>query len=489
MRRLALSSLLLLSAGRASAAETIYVDDPLTAPPKAAVAGVVVGSQGGSFGPSGWTTTGDDDAIWFLVPASLPTARVEVSVKGISTATLDGEEHDLIVTYGDTDRTEPVDYMPAYRNNNFKTNLRIFGALSPGAGGRPQGANKLELRLCPAGFPGYSDTCPAGCTDYFEVAYLGAVDAIPWDAATNYRMKVAWSPGSIGYTRGGPEPEAKLSYPGTLAPKALRVRIGSPRHGVGSVNRMPKGLTFSNVLIAGVPGAATPVCGGTVADAGVDAAGCDKPISVEPLTVVGSGPSRVARVAYRHCAGAAAFRIVQFWIGDGVDPAIPSLSGGYEGGRLFVGGESCAPGEAKTLSSPHGSLDCARTKVVTDGERVIVDWALQPSAALSAVPRPFFVDAKGGTPEARLGWTNIGTWGDPKPAPDAGDVVEDDASSSWDGATSDARGSNNIDQDLGGGELPCSCSSPGRETRAPWSLALAGFIAALRGSCRRWRRG
>jgi MYXO-CTERM domain-containing protein len=474
MRR-ALAAAILLTASPA-AAETVYVNAPLTSAPTGS-GGVVAGSRGGSFGPDGWTTTGDDDAIWFLIPATLPTARIEVSAKGISSTNLDGEEHDLIVTYGDNDRTEPVEYMPAYRNNNFKTNLRVFGSASPGAGGRPGGANKLELRLCPAGFPGYSDSCPPGCTDVFEVGYLGGPpESIPWDPATNYRMKISWTPGSIKYTR-GVEPEVNIGYPGTLAPKALRVRIGSPRHGVGSVNRMPKGITFSNLVIAGEPGTATPVCGGTVvSDAGVPP-GCDatKPISAESLQML---PGGVARATYRHCAGAASLRIAQFWVGDVVDPIVPNLSGGYEGGKLFVGEQSCAPGEAKTLSGPHGSLDCARTIVKSEGDKLAIDWAITlESKGLGQLPRPFFVDAKGGSamPEPRLGWTKIGTYGElPASAADAG--VE----SSADAGKIDPppRNSNLEGDEPGGGELPCSCSTPGRPARTT-PLALAGLALLL----------
>lgn len=475
MRR-ALAAAILLVSSQATAAETIYVNDPLTAPPKGAIDSVLVGSKGGTFGPDGWTTTGDDDAIWFVIPATLPNARVEVNVKGISDANLNGEEHDIIVTYGDTDRMEPVEYMPAYRNNNFKTNLRIFGSASPGAGGRPGGSNKLELRLCPSGFPGYSDSCPPGCPDVFEVGYLGGKpESIPWDPSQNYRMKIWWSPGSIKYTR-GVEPEVSIGYPGTLAPKALRVRIGSPRHGVGSVNRMPRGLTFSNVLIAGEPGVATPVCGGTVAP---DAGSSDAPaacISADPLQMLDGG---IARATYRHCAGAASLRIAQFWLGDAVDPVVPNISGAYEAGNLVVGDQSCKPGEAKVLSTAHGSLDCARTVVKSDGDKLTIDWALTPDAkGLGFMPRPFFVDAKGGTatPEPRLGWTKVGTYGETSLEADAGPIATDDAGRFLpDGA----RRSDYLDSDdLGGGELPCSCSTPGRSSRTT-PLAFAAFALLL----------
>lgn len=400
-------------------------------------------------------------------------------MKGVSTSNLDGEEHDLIVTYGDSDRSEPVEYSPAYRNNNFKTNLRIFGAASAAAGGRPQGANKLELRLCPAGLPGYTDTsCPCS-TDVFEVGYPGGPpNAIPWDPATSYRFKISWTPGNIKYTR-GVEPDVSIGYPGTLAPKALRVRIGSPRHGVGSVNRMPKGITFANLLIAGTPGTATPAC--TASDAGVDAsATCDptKPMRVDTLVMSGD----IARVTYRHCAGASSFRIAQFFIGDVVDPVVPNLAGGYESGRLFAFGDSCAPGEAKKLVSAHGSLDCARTKVVAEGDKLTIDWAVSlDPLGLGIMPRPMFADAKGtGTPEPRLGWARVGTY-DIATTSDAAVVVEETGVGT--DAGGDAKRPAMQDEDLGGGELACGCVA-GRRTppNASLTLLLIALAAALRAS-------
>ncbi len=472
-------------AGRARAAEVIYVDHPLTSAPTPKVAAVTVGSRGGSFGPEGWTTTGDEDAIWFLIPATLPKARVEVSVKGISNAVLDGEEHDLLVTYGDTDRTEPVEYSPAYRNNNFKTNLRIFGSASPAAGGRPGGANKLELRLCPSGPPGHSESCAPGCPDIFTVGYLGGPpEAIPWDPATAYRFRVWWAPGAIHYTR-GVEPEVRLDHPGTLAPKQLRVRIGSPRHGNGSPNRMPKGITFKDLVIAGEPGAETPVCG-AAADAGTDAAttptdaGCTTGLSASDLSMV----NEAGRVEYRHCTGGT-LRVAQFWVGDVVDATSPSLTGGYEAGKLFVGAQSCTPGDPVVLSSTHGSLDCARTKVVASAGRLTVDWAIRlDPTTLGAAPRGFFVDAKGGTPELRLGWTKVGMFSIGGAVADAGitDVGSSEVGSGHEDASTSPPREGGIgatrEDDFGGGELACTCGVPGRlPTRpVPGAPLLAGGL-------------
>jgi hypothetical protein len=459
---------IVLLATNASAAETIYVDSPLSAMPTGA-GGTVVGNKGGTFSASGWTTTGEDDALWFLIPATLPTVRIEVNVKGISNAALDGEEHDLIVTYGDSDRPEPVEYMPAYRNNGFKTNLRIFGSTSEAAGGRPVGANKLELALCTAGAPGYYDMCPCTSGAFFEVGYLGTVGTIPWDPATNYRFKINWSPGVISYTRSGSEAPVTIKYPGTIAPKNLRVRIGSPRHGVGSPNHMPKGLTFSNLVIAGEPGAATPVCATGATDAG---AACM--LRADPMTMVGT----IARVPYYHCGSP---RVAQFWVGDAVDPALPNLSGGFDAttSKLFVGDQTCDIGEAKKLTTPDGSLDCSRTKLLIEGTKVTFDWALELNpATLGSKPRGFFVDAKGGVPETRLGWTRVGTYGS-GPVDDAGVITTPDAAVDGEDPWVAADAGNGTkgrlqSEDLGGGELACQCGAAGRNANAHgvWALLL-----------------
>jgi len=185
----------------------------------------------------------------------------------VSSANLLDEEHDFLVWYGETDAAEPVGYMPWFRNNSFKGQLRIFGK----NGGRPQGASKLELALCPGGSPGYFDTCPDACKDssIYTFAYMGggAPVAIPWDASTSYRIVVQWKPGVIAWSR-GVESEMTATFPGTYAPKALRVRLGSPRHVAGSVNTMPLGIVFKDLKVVGEPGTPTPVCGSVAPDAG-----------------------------------------------------------------------------------------------------------------------------------------------------------------------------------------------------------------------------
>ncbi len=266
-------------------AQVTYVRDPLTSAPTAGAApGVVAGARGGSFGTAGWTTTGDQDTIWFSIPAAIPRGRVEFNAVGLGIMTsLRGQEHDILAIYGATDRAEPVMYNPWYRNNQFKVLVRIFGAMNSCSGCQAVGASKLELAFCPAGGVGYNEgACPGSCVaagyDFWQ-AYLGRGrdDGVAWDPAVNYRFVVGWEPGRMSYTR-GVEGTSTLTFPGTYAPAALRVRIGSPSSERGPDTAMPRGVTFSNLLVVGEPGAATPSCTGTpMVDAGPPPPDVDPP--------------------------------------------------------------------------------------------------------------------------------------------------------------------------------------------------------------------
>lgn len=251
----------LLCASAASAQVVTFVNDPLTATPRGAQPGVAAGMRGGRFDATGWTTTGDTDTVWYTIPATLPRGRVEVTVTGLSTATsLVGQEHDLIGIYGSPERAEPVPYNPWFRNNNFKVLVRVFGAANVCAGCQAVGASKLELALCPLGAPGYAEAaCPAGCVaagyDFWQ-AYLGRGrdDALAWDAARAYRIAIEWAPGRFTWTRGA-EGATSLTFPGTYAPRELRVRIGPPSSERGPDTAMPRGVTFRDLVVAGERGA------------------------------------------------------------------------------------------------------------------------------------------------------------------------------------------------------------------------------------------
>ena len=389
------------------------------------MAGVSAGAQGGAFAAEGWTVTGDEDTIWYRIPATLPSGRVEVTVTGLSTATnLTGEGHNPITIYGVTDADEPSPYIPYFRSNDFKVMVFVFGT---GETSRGPGASKLELRLCPVGPPGHHETCPTECSETVDSQYLdGAVTTpLPWDPGRRYRLRISWSPGVITYDRG--ESPVTISYPGAYAPAELVVRIGSSRHRVGTGNRMPAGARFSDLLVVGTRGSVGS-CGSVTPppDGGMDMGrlGCLQALSLTPTDA--SGSSTVLRAVYRHCEGASAFRILQLSVADMISPTTPSVGGFYEAGRFGLGGQSCAPGESTFIDlAPYGRIDCSRSTALLTGEQATVDWGLEFNVAAFAGTHGVFVDAKGGTgdPEPRLGWTRMGqftvtdTGGPPPPPP------------------------------------------------------------------------
>lgn len=244
----------LLLAGPALA--TTYVNDPLTA---ASAPGR--GFQGGTFGPSGWTTTGKTDSIWYEIADALPTARVEYSVTGLSVqGSLAGSDHDILAVYqAPVGYPEPVAYSPYFRNNDLKVFTRLFGRLEPGRGG----ALKVEFAFCPRGPPWFDNSgspCPTNCNSGTLAYANGRPEDIGWDASKTYRMALYWSPGRMAFSRDGTE-LGSVTYPGVYAGQPLRIRLGSPRHGNGTYEFMPLGLTFKDLLITGTPGGRTLACG------------------------------------------------------------------------------------------------------------------------------------------------------------------------------------------------------------------------------------
>jgi hypothetical protein len=118
----------------------------------------------------------------------------------------------------------------------------------------------------------------------------------------------------------------------------------------------------------------------------------------------------VFRATYRHCLGASAFRIVQIFVGERVAASVPAVHVGFEGGRFGLDADSCAAGEARVLRGPYGSLDCAGSRGIAQGNDLVVEWALAFDPSTFAGERRVFFDAKGGPgdPEPRLGWTEMG---------------------------------------------------------------------------------
>lgn len=147
------------------------------------------------------------------------------------------------------------------------------------------------------------------------------------------------------------------------------------------------------------------------APTGARAADCITAVSLSPAD--GAGEAAVFEAHYGHCEGASAFRVVQLWIGDAVDPQAERINLGYEAGVIaFEGGGSCAPGDPVTLVGEHGTLDCAATTVSDQGDERVMAWAVGFDVASFAGSHGVFFDAKGGTgdPEPRLGWTAMGSF-------------------------------------------------------------------------------
>jgi hypothetical protein len=285
--RLALVALSTLIPATAHAA--VYVDDPLTSDSHPGR-----GYKGGTFSSEGWTTTNspfasDQDAVWYEIADALPNGSVEVTITGLAVGTtLAGSDHDLLVLYqAPTGYPEPVIYSPYFRDNDFKTFIRIFGTLEVD---RP-GATKLELAFCPRGDPWFhSFPCEPSC-DQGGIAYAGNGKDIGWDAATAYTLRLEWGAGGMSMFRNGAK-LGEVPFTGFWAPQPLRVRIGTPRNdGIypGDVY-MPPGLTFKNLRIEGTAGARTPACGAPVEDAGAGGSGGSSPAdggtSTTPYAVI-----------------------------------------------------------------------------------------------------------------------------------------------------------------------------------------------------------
>src|SRR5688500_16253761 len=110
--------------------------------------GTIMGNAiGGSFGPDGWTITGADDRIWWAVP-TLGSGYFEFTVANITLAVLPLNDHEIAALYeAGHGITEPIRYSPEFRQNYFKSLLRIYGTAEAGR----EGQQKLMWGMCPGG--------------------------------------------------------------------------------------------------------------------------------------------------------------------------------------------------------------------------------------------------------------------------------------------------------------------------------------------------
>ena len=144
--------------------EYVIFTDPL-------IDGTLGTPLGGSFGPEGWTVTADTDRVFWKVPR-LIEGSVAFSMKNVTLGNLPLNDHEVFAMYeGGYDVEHPVGYNPGFRNNAFKSMIRIYGV----AEGDRVGKQKIMWHMCPFGAPGYHDgTCP--CTQpagFFEEPFGG----------------------------------------------------------------------------------------------------------------------------------------------------------------------------------------------------------------------------------------------------------------------------------------------------------------------------
>ena len=200
---------------------------------------------GGSFGPDGWTVTSRTDRIWFALPR-LASGSVELTVTSMSNANLLVADNELLAMYEAGWSTEPVPYSPDFRNNHYKTMLRIYGQDEVGRAGQ----QKLMWGLCPSGEPGY-DAC--GCASFFEEPFGG--DGT-WTGAPE-QLRIEWGDGVTRFLRNGAEVVAIDWSESGLAfgPNTLHFSIGTSRPDAVGSAAMPVGATFSDLIIRGTEGA------------------------------------------------------------------------------------------------------------------------------------------------------------------------------------------------------------------------------------------
>ncbi len=448
-------STLVLVASSASAAPTLIVQDPLTQP-----FGAQQTVTGGSFSSAGWKRTGFDTKLVYDLGTPITAGRVRFEMDGVN-----GVNHGL---------------------GGFPDCRAIFAAVDNNGSGNIDDPGNESVQFLWAWAMEetlYCNGAPGGLerTNRMKLLVHGGApsepgepmsDPLTWDGSQFYTYEIGWNENHAWLLRDGAT-VLDQGYPS--APVVMNLRYVF----LGTVHRYKAGVkdaTYRNLEVWDDHGP-PPASDAGVPDADVDAtADSGACLSAGPAQS-GSGPSASFHVDYQHCEGGNAFRVVQLLVGDQVTAGAPSLNVGYEAGLLNFENQSCAPGENKLLTGAYGSLDCAATSVSTSGAVRSVTWALRFDTTKFAGTHKVFVDAKGGTgsPEPRLGWTELGTFTVSDEWNDAGQV---DAGKPDSGTA--ANGSTEL-SDPG-----CGCRAPG--ARSPWlGAAVLALTAALAASWRRRR--
>lgn len=227
--------------GEPEGGEPFMMSDPL-------VDGTMGTPVGGSFGPSGWTTTDRADRIYWALPR-LREGSFEFTVTGLTVDLMPLNDHEIFAMYeGGHGIEHPIAYSPDFRTNNYKSMIRVYGQAEVGRTGQM----KLMWGLCPAGAPGYNDgTCACG-SSFFEEPFGGDP---AWDGSPQ-RLRVEWDDtGSRLYRNDALVLEIDSSAAGTFfGPQALYASLGNPRPLEVDTAAMPIGVTFSDVVIEGITG-------------------------------------------------------------------------------------------------------------------------------------------------------------------------------------------------------------------------------------------
>lgn len=229
--------------------EYVMFSDPL-------IGGTLGSAVGGSFGADGWTVTGKADRVYWSVPR-LVEGSVEFTLSGVTLANLPLNDHEVFAMYeGGHGIEHPIGYNPEFRNNAFKSMIRIYGAAEVGRAGQ----QKIMWGMCPLGAPGYHDgACPCGSpVGFFEEPFGGDGG---WDGSPQ-KLRVAWADGVTRYFRNDTEVLAiDWSASGlSFGPETLVVSLGNPRPEQVDTAGMPIGAVFSDLKVEGWTGPPATIC-------------------------------------------------------------------------------------------------------------------------------------------------------------------------------------------------------------------------------------
>lgn len=440
-------------AATARAAPTLLLDDPLTQPKGG---GQTV--SGGTFSAKGWTRDGFDSQIIYDLGKGITAGRLQFEMDGVN-----GTSHGV---------------------GGFPDCRAIFAAVDNNGSGDIDDPGNESVQFLWAWAMEETDYCnggPGGLERTNKMKLLvhtgGASEPgepmsspLVWDESQFYQYEIGWDQSHAWLLRDG---VTVLDQVFPSAPILMNMRYVF----LGTVKRYKAGVknaTYRNLKLWD-DGGPTAGDGGTSDAGGADAGGsCLEAGPLSPAN--GSGQAAVLGVDYTHCSGAAALRVVQLWVGDQVSGGTPAVSASYEAGQLRLDGatESCAPGESKVLVSTHGSLDCAGSSVTSAGDVLSVKWAVAFDLASFSGSHKVFVDAKGGsgTPEPRLGWTELGTFTVGTTTLDGGKL---------DGGGGGASGGTTPAADSG-----CGCRIE-RNGHEPWGLS-APLLLVMGAWARRRRR-